>query len=412
MVSETLKLLKPPALRRRLSLYSKSAVDVVYLDNNATTQPDPLVVEAMLPWLTEKYGNPSSAHRMGQTARAAVDESRAKLARLVGCRDSELTFTGGGTEASNTALRGLFANRNRDGSRPKIVTTAAEHSATRETVKALQGAGAEVVEVPVDGEGLLDFAGLAEAVDERTTLVTTIWANNETGVVNDVAPIAQLCRERKVPFHCDATQAIGKLPVNFHELGVDCATMAAHKFHGPKGIGALYVRRGMRVPPLVVGGPQEREKRGGTENVAGIVGMGVAAELAATYLPDMASVAKLRDDLERRALETCGDVRVNGSTTHRLPNTTNLGFKHLQAEAILLMLSERGVCASAGAACSSGSLEPSHVLRAMGVPEAYAHGSVRFSLSRLSTPADVDALLDVLPDVVDRLRSVLPVADK
>lgn len=387
-------------------------MDVVYLDNNATTQPDPAVVEAMVPWLSEKYGNPSSVHRMGQAARAAVDESRARLAKLVGCRDSELTFTGGGTEASNTALRGLFANRNRDGSKPKIVTTSVEHSATRETVHALGAAGAEVVEVPVDGDGLLDFAGLAEAVDERTALVTAIWANNETGVVNDVAPIAQLCRERKVPFHCDATQAVGKLPVNLHELGVDCATMAAHKFHGPKGIGALYVRRGVRVAPLVVGGPQEREKRGGTENVAGIVGAGVAAELAASHLADMASVAKLRDDLERRVLETCGDVRINGSVAHRLPNTANLGFRHLQAEAILLMLSERGICASAGAACSSGSLEPSHVLRSMNVPEAYAHGSVRFSLSRFTTPADVEALLVVLPDVIDRLRSVLPVADK
>ena len=380
---------------------------MIYLDNNATTQPDPLVAEAMWPWLTERYGNPSSAHRMGQVARAAVDEARAKVAALVGCRDRELTFTGGGTEATNTALRGLFHARNRNVRRPKIVVTAAEHAATKETAEDL---GGEVLEAPVDEDGLTGLDDFAAAIDDTTAFVSVIWANNETGVINDPTPLVELCRERGVPLHVDATQAVGKLPVNLADLGCDAATFASHKFHGPKGVGVLYLRRGLRIRPHIVGGPQERDRRGGTENVAGIVGTGVAAELAATHLSDVPKIAAMRDDVEQRILATCGDVRINGQSAPRLPNTVNAGFKHLQAEAILLMLSEAGVCASAGAACSSGSLEPSHVLTAMDVPEAYAHGSVRFSLSRFTTRDEVDATMKVLPDVIARLRRVVPVA--
>ena len=377
---------------------------LVYLDNNATTQPDPQVVVAMLPFLETWWGNPSSAHRFGQHSRAAIDEARAKVASLVACRDSELTFTGGGTEASNTALRGLLKSRS---PRRKVVTSGVEHAATRETLAALD---ADVVEVPVDERGRLDPDRLAAEVDESTAFVTLIWANNETGTVWDVAGVAEACRARKAPFHCDATQAVGKLPADFAALGFDAATFAAHKFHGPKGVGLLYARRGLRLSPLIVGGPQERDRRGGTENVPGIVGAGEAAVLALEALADMPRVAALRDDLESRVLGALPDVRVNGDVEHRLPNTTNLGFARLEAEAILLMLSEDGVCASAGAACSSGSLEPSHVLRAMRVPDIYAHGSVRFSLSRFTTPAEVDRLMDVLPPVIERLRKVLPVA--
>ena len=382
---------------------------VVYLDNNATTRPDPAVVAAMLPFLEEFYGNPSSAHRFGQIARAAVDESRAKLASLVGCRDAELTFTGGGTEATNTVLRGLLRGRK---PRKKVVTTAAEHAATREVCQKLDLPDAEIVEVPVDEVGRLDLDFLANAVDDATAFASVIWANNETGTVHDVAAVAEVCRKQKVPLHCDATQAVGKLPVSFAEAGIDCATFAPHKFHGPKGVGLIYARRGLRIAPMVIGGPQERDRRGGTENVPGIVGAGEAATLAKTSLADMPRVAALRDDLESRVLQVIGDVRVNGDMENRLPNTTNLGFPHLGAEAILLMLSERGVCASAGAACSSGSLEPSHVLRAMNVPEAYAHGSVRFSLSRFTTAAQIDRVLEVLPSVIERLRGVLPIAGR
>ena len=382
---------------RRLNLPD---VDFVYLDNNATTKPDPLVVEAMLPYLTDHYANPSSAHRPGQHARAAVDEARGKLAALLGCRDREVTFTGTGTEASNTAIRGLFDR----GGGGRVVTTTVEHDATRATLEAL---GGDVVEVAVDQEGRLDLDAFADALD-GAALATVIWANNETGVITNVAAVAGLCRDRGVPLHVDATQAAGKIPVDLPALGCDAATVSPHKFHGPKGVGVLYLRRGVRIPPLVRGGPQERDRRGGTENVAGIVGSGVAAELAMQHLPEMERVRNLRDDMERRVVAACGDVTVNGGGAERLPNTSNLGFRSLQAEALLLMLSEAGVCASAGAACSSGSLEPSRVLRAMNVPEAVAFGSVRFSLSRLSTPADVDRLLEVLPPIVDRLRRVLP----
>ena len=383
-------------------------MDLVYLDNNATTRTDPAVVEAMLPFLIENYGNPSSVHRLGQAARAAVDEARDRVAKLVGCRDRELTFTGGGTEASNFALRGLFSLRNKNAERPRVVMTAVEHAATRETVQALTGA--EVVEVPVDDDGLVDPVAFAEALDDRTAFATAIWANNETGVVIDIAAVAAVCREKNVPFHCDATHAVGKLPVDLSDLGVDTATLAAHKFHGPKGVGVLYQRRGVRLPALVTGGPQERDRRGGTENVAGIVGTGVAATLAGEHLAAMPRVGELRDELERRLIDACGDVRINGSVAHRLPNTTNLGFARVQAEAILLMLSEQGVCASAGAACSSGSLEPSHVLTAMRVPEVHAHGSVRFSLSRLTTRDEIERACAVVPQVVERLGAVMPVA--
>ena len=379
---------------------------VVYLDSNATSCPDPEVVEAMVRYLRNEWGNPSSVHCKGQAARAAIDEARAHLARLCGCRDFELTFTGGGTEASNAAIRGLFKARQ---PRKRIVTTTVEHSATRALCRLLATeGGAEVIAINVDEFGHLDMDELAAAVTDETALVTTLWANNETGVLFDVAAIAETCKRHKVPYHCDATQAIGKIPTDFSALGIDAATLAAHKFHGPKGVGALFVRRGLRIPPFIVGGPQERERRGGTENVPGIVGMGVAARLALEHLPDMPRVAGLRDELERRVLEEIPDTRVNGDTENRLPNTTNIGFAPLEAEAILLMLSERGICASAGSACSSGSLEASPILRAMKIPESYAHGSLRFSLSRLSTRDDVDALVRELPQIVSRLRAITP----
>jgi cysteine desulfurase len=390
-------------------------MDVVYLDNNATTKPAPEVVAAMMPYLTEWYGNPSSVHRFGQRARQGIDESRAQVATLLGCPDSELLFTGGGTEAVNTAVRGLQVARS---PRKRIVTTTVEHSATRELCQQLAKEGAEVIEVPVDHEGRLDMDRLRDALTDDAALVTIMWANNETGVLFPVKDIAEMCRAKRVPFHCDATQAIGKIPVNVAETGFDAMSLASHKFHGPKGVGGLFVRRGLRFRPLLIGGPQERGRRGGTENVPGIIGMGKAAELANAALPQMARVAELRDRLEREILSRIDDAHVNGSTAltaggttdARLPNTTNIGFARLEAEAILLLLSEQGICASAGAACSSGSLEPSHVLRAMKIDERIAHGAIRFSLSRYTTDAEIDRALDVLPGVIKRLRAVLPVA--
>jgi cysteine desulfurase len=381
-------------------------VNLVYLDNNATTQPSAQVVEAMLPYLTEFYGNPSSVHRFGQRARQAIDEARAQIAHLVHCAESELLFTGGGTEAINTAIRSLFATR---APRRRIVTTTVEHSATRELCAQMSKEGAEVIEVAVDLHGALDMDALRQAVTDETALVTIMWANNETGVIFPVQEIAGICRARRVPFHCDATQAVGKIPVDLPAAGVDAMSFASHKFHGPKGVGALFTRRGVRIRPLLIGGPQERGRRGGTENVPGIVGMGKAAELAAQALPEMARVATLRDRLESSMLAHIESASVNGRTDLRLPNTTNIGFARLEAEAILLLLSEQGICASAGAACSSGSLEPSHVLKAMQIDEKIAHGAIRFSLSRYTTDAEIDRALAVVPKVIGRLNAVLPV---
>src|SRR4051812_1902544 len=277
-------------------------MDIVYLDNNATTKPAPEVVEAMVPFLSETYGNPSSVHRFGQRARQAIDEARGKLAGLVNCNESELIFTGGGTEGINTAIRGILASR---APRKRIVTSSVEHSATRELCQQLARAGNEVIEVPVDIGGALDLDRLKSVVGDQTALVSIMWANNETGVLFPVDQIASICKAARVPFHCDAVQAVGKIPTDFRAAGVDAASVAAHKFHGPKGVGALYLRRGVRCGALLVGGPQERGRRGGTENVPGIVGMGVAAELARSAIGEMTSrVAALRDRLETTILQS------------------------------------------------------------------------------------------------------------
>ena len=381
-------------------------MDLVYLDNNATTRPAPQVVEAMLPFLTDLYGNPSSVHRFGQRSRAAVDEARAQTAGLIGCSDSEVIFTAGGTESINTAIHGLLTSRL---PRKLVVTTTVEHSAVRALCRQLEREGAEIVEVPVDQDGELDMDRLAEVVTDETALVTTMWANNETGVLFDVEKIGQLCRSRGVPFHCDGTQAVGKIAIDVKSVPIDVMSFAAHKFHGPKGIGGLFVRRGVRMRPLLIGGPQERNRRGGTENVPGIVGMGVAAKLAGQLLPKTGEIAQRRDRLENSILSTIDDSHRIGRVDWRLPNTTNIGFARLEAEAILLLLSEQGVCASAGSACSSGSLEPSPVILAMGIDQRIAHGAIRFSLSRYTTDAEIDRALVGLPAIIARLRKVLPV---
>ncbi len=380
----------------------------IYLDNNATTRPADEVVAAMLPYLTEWWGNPSSLHRMGQYARKGVDEAREQVATAIGCTPSELTFSGGGTESINTALRGLAAQRP---GRTQIVTSSVEHAATRMVCEHLQKAEMkEILEINVDQTGTLDIHQFAAAVTDQTALVTIMWANSETGVLYPVREISEICAARGVPFHCDGTQAVGKLPVNVHQYpGLSAMSFASHKFHGPKGVGGLYVRRGVRIPALMYGGPQERNKRAGTENVAGVVGMGKAAELAGASLGKMKYVAELRDRLERGIESKVDIASVIGQSSPRLPNTTDIGFARLEAEAILLSLSEREVCASAGSACSSGSLEPSPVLRAMGVDPIVAHGAIRFSLSRFTTEAEIQSALAIVPGVISRLRQVLPV---
>jgi cysteine desulfurase len=380
--------------------------DVIYLDNNATTKPAPEVVAAMLPFLNEYYGNASSVHRFGQISRKAIDDARAAVAELIGARESELIFTATGTESVNTAIRGLLAAR---GPRKRIITSTVEHSATRQLCQQLAREGFEVQWIDVDRQGLLDVAALGRAVSDETALVSLIWANNETGVILPLSPIVEICRKAKVPLHVDGTQAVGRIAVDVQKEGMDAMSFAAHKFHGPKGAAGLFVRRGVRIRPLLIGGPQERERRGGTENVAAIVGMGIAAKLAGKLLPEMSRVADLRDRLEVEILKQIPETSVNGSIVHRLPNTSNISFAAVEAEAILLLLSERDICASAGAACSSGSLEPSHVLQAMKIESRLAHGAIRFSLSRYTTSGEIDRALQVMPVVIGKLRKVMPI---
>ena len=377
-------------------------MDWIYLDNNATTRPAPQVVEALREACEDLWANPSSVHRFGQLVRQRIELAREQVARLVGCRGRELVFTSGGTESNNLALHGLLDAALRQGQKAVLLTTPVEHSAVREPAEALQSAGGEVGWLAVAGDGRVKLDALEQALAEHTAadlvLVSVQWANNETGVIQPV-------------------QAVGKLPVDLAQTDLDLMSFSAHKFHGPKGIGGLFVRRGVRLRAIQQGGPQEREKRGGTENTAGILGMGVAAELARAFLQDQSGIDRLRalrDRFEQAVLQAVPGAQANAgppefSDSPRLWNTSNIGFPRLEAEAILLALSERGLCASAGAACSSGSLEPSPVLRAMNVPEPLAHGSVRFSLSRFTQEEEIERAIERVPQAVARLARTMPV---
>ncbi len=377
---------------------------MIHLDNNATTRPLPEVVEAVRFALQEVWANPSSVHRAGQAARREVERARQDVAALVGAAPGAVVWMSGATESVDLALRGVLAAR--PPQRQAIVTTPIEHEAVREVAAALGRAGYDVRHLDVDRDGRveLDARDAALAADD-VGLVSVQWANNETGVVQPVAAMGSRCRERGVPFHTAATQAVGKIPVDLASTPVDLLSCAAHKLHGPKGVGALVIRPGVRLRP-VVGGAQEQGRRGGTENVPGILGFGAAARAAQAWLADPAErerLAALRDRLERGLAAAIEDLAVNGGG-ERLWNTTNVGIPRLEAEALLLLLSERGLCASAGAACSSGSLDPSPVLLAMHVPEAIAHGSIRLSLSRETTADEIDQALEIIPACVERLR--------
>ena len=383
---------------------------MIYLDNNATTQMLPEVFEAMTPYLRDAYGNPSSIHPLGQRARQAVEEARYRVARLLGAKTSEIVFTSGGTEADNAAILGTLLARP---DKKTVVTSTVEHSAVRESLHVFARRGIRVVEIPVAGGGELNLDRFSEAISgDDVALASIMWANNETGVIFDIPQIAAICQAKRVPLHVDAVQAAGKIPVNLAEIPIDLLSISGHKFHGPKGVGSLYIRRQARWTAVITGGPQERDRRGGTENVAGIVGMGKAAELAHKRLENPAiaqHVQTLRDTLERRLLGSIPDVHINGDPQRRLGNTSNIGFAALEAEAILLLLAQHDICASAGAACSSGSLEPSPILRAMGVPDRIAHGSVRFSFSSFNTLDEVDQVAGTLSDIIASLRETLPV---
>jgi cysteine desulfurase len=382
---------------------------MIYLDSNATTRPAEEVVAAMTEALHEGWANPSSLHRPGQMVRQRMELARESVSNLIGCKSRDLVFTCGGTEAANLAISGSLGQQP---TRNVIATVRTEHSAVREMAQAMSMRGVEVCWLPIDLDGVVDCDALRELLRSRAgeiAIVSVMRANNETGVVQPIEEIGTLCREHEVRFHSDAVQWVGKMPIDVRELPVDLLSFSAHKFHGPKGVGGLYIRRGVRVTAQIIGGPHEQQRRGGTENVPGIVGMGVAAERAAQWLAtnQRATLEQWRDEFEQAVVNATEDASVNSSGAARVWNTSNIGFSRLEAEAILLMLSERGVCASAGAACSSGSLDPSPVLMAMGIPAARAHGSVRFSLCRETTKAELETATAIVTDVVARLRSTM-----
>jgi cysteine desulfurase len=386
---------------------------LIYLDNNATTAVAPEVFEAMLPFLKDQYFNPSSSYDAARGPRDAVERARASVARTLGAGSrSEILFTGCATEGNNAAIWGVLrANPERR----HVVTSAVEHPAVLEVVKEAKRAGFRVTLLPVDAQGRIDRATLVKAIEPDTALVSLMHANNETGVVFPIADLSTLVKQvdEAVVFHTDATQTVGKLPIDLTNLHrhVDLLTFSGHKIHGPKGVGALFVRRGTRWRPHLLGGHQERGRRAGTENVPFIAALGRACELAREHLAEGPRLRKMQRRIEEAVLAKIPNVRVNGHGTERLPNTTNLAFEFIEGEAILFALNEHGICASSGSACTSGSLDPSHVLKAMGLPFTAAHGSLRLSTSPYTTQAEVDTLLGVLPEIVTSLRRLSPYWD-
>lgn len=381
----------------------------LYLDHAATTPTDPAVVEAMLPYFTECFGNPSSIYKLGRAALQALDDARAVTAEVLGCSPKEIVFGGGGSESDNLAIKGAAFAAREAGKGNHIITSAIEHHAVLHACDYLKAFGFEITVLPVNSDGLVRVDDFRAAIRPETVLATIMYANNEIGVVQPIAELGAICREHGVLFHTDAVQAAGQLPLNVHDLHVDLLTLTAHKFYGPKGVGALYVRRGVQVMSQVNGGGQERRRRAGTENVPGIVGFATALQRAEGQRAEyVAHCTHLRDRLISGIRERVPDVRLNGHATQRLANNVNLSFAAAEGESILLLLDQAGICASSGSACSSGSLEPSHVLTAIGLDADAAHGSVRFSVGHSTTRADVDYVLDVLPPMIERLRSVSP----
>ena len=379
---------------------------VVYLDNNATTQVAPEVAEVMLPYLTEFYGNPSSMHSFGGQVGVQLKKARADVASVLGCDPLELIFTSCGSESDNTAILSALAAQPE---KKHLVTTRVEHPAILSLAKHLEEKGYEVTYLGVDDKGNLDMAEVVGAIRKDTAIVSVMYANNETGVIFPIPEIAALCKAKGVLFHTDAVQAVGKIDIDLSKLPVDMLSLSGHKLHAPKGVGVLYVRKGTPFRPFLIGGHQERGRRAGTENTAGIIALATAMTLAKEHMAEENTrVRALRDRLEAGILAAVPYSQINGDTTHRLPNTTSIAFKFVEGEAILLMLDQYGICASSGSACTSGSLEPSHVLRAMGVPFTFAHGSIRFSLSRYTTDADIDLVLAKLPGIIDTLRRMSP----
>lgn len=378
----------------------------IYLDHNATTPVSVRVAEQMSLVLREVWGNPSSVHHFGQQAKAAIDDARSAVATLVGADPTEVVFTSGGTESDNQAIRGVAEALERTG-RKHLVASAIEHEAVLNTVKALARRGWRTTLLPVDASGIVSVDTLRDALADDTALVSVMHANNEIGTIQPIAGLAALAHERGALFHTDAVQAAGKIPIDVKALGVDLLSISAHKFYGPKGVGAIWIRRGLRLAPVMTGGKHERNRRAGTENVAGIVGMGVAAHEARAKLADEAlRLAILRDDLETGVLSAVPGTAINGARSPRVANTTNISFDRVEAESLLIALDLEGIAVSTGSACSSGTLEPSHVLKAMGLPPHRTQNSIRFSLGAANTAAEVERVIGVLPGIVDKLRSL------
>jgi cysteine desulfurase len=382
-------------------------MNVIYLDNNATTKVAPEVVDAMLPYLSDYYGNPSSMHSFGGDVAEKIKEARENVANLIGATADEIVFTSCGTESDSTAIRAAIES-NPD--RKHIVTSRVEHPAVKNLYEVLSKKGYRVTFVPVDGQGILDLDYLYKNLSDDTAVVSLMWANNETGVIFPIEEISQRTKDQGIVFHTDAVQAVGKIPIDVNETGVDLLSLSGHKLHAPKGIGVLYIRKGTKFSPFMIGGHQEKGRRGGTENVASIVAMGKAAELAKKHLDKdgYEHIGRLRDKLETNLLTRISHSMVNGDREHRLLNTTSVAYEYVEGESILLMMNEHGICASSGSACTSGSLEPSHVLRAMGVPFTAAHGSIRYSLSRYTTEEEIDVVIEKTPAIIERLRGMSP----
>ncbi len=383
-----------------------AAEQIIYLDNNATTQLDPAVIEEMLPFLTEYYGNPSSGYTFGRQVRRAIDLARERVAALVGCEPGEIVFTSCGTESNNAAVNSAL---HLDPNRRHVVTTAVEHSATRRHCEIVAKRGCAVTVVGVNGDGNLDLEELERAITPQTAIVTAMWANNETGVLFPVEKIAEIARRKRVLFHTDAIQTVGKIPVRLADSTINSLSLSAHKLHGPKGVGALYVNKRSAFKPLVIGGSQENNRRAGTENVASIVALGKAAECAGAALAEENSrVRAMRDRFESGLLERIPNAFVNGDLEARLPNTSNLSFTGIESDAALVMFDRHQVCCSAGSACRTGSLKASHVLRAMSLSSERTRGSMRFSFGRFNTDADVDKALEIIPAAILKLRAMSP----
>ncbi len=378
----------------------------IYLDNNATTAVAPEVAEAIQPYLHELYGNPSSMHIFGGQLHRRIEEARANVAGLIGAEPEEIIFTSCGTESDNTAIMSAVESYPH---KKHIISTRVEHPAVLSFVRHLARKGYRISLVPVDGMGRFDMDFFMKSVDEQTAVVSVMHANNETGVIFPIEEIGAVLRDRNILFHTDAVQTTGKIPIDVKSLPVDMLSLSGHKLHAPKGVGALYVKKGTRFYPYIIGGHQENGRRAGTENVASIIALGKACVLAQDNLKTEAVyVARLRDRLEKALLEKCPDPRINGDPSCRLPNTSNISFEFVEGEAILLRIDEFGICASSGSACTSGSLEPSHVLRAMGIPFTAIHGSVRFSLSRYTTADEIDRVIEIVPAIIRELRTLSP----